>query len=206
MTRSSDNQPVAQPGRTVGSLLGLPLGATEIRAAPAGSAGSVAPARAAPETPAALPASENEGPGWVVWGGEARAGGSAAGIRAGVEALDFNNPFGQLMERVWFDGKLVYAIDCGEVDVDPERVKVAQEYQIVYGVELDEQGKLKRPPEIVPGQYNIYDSVPGMDKYSPIWQFNYVVVPRDYRPNALRSESDSLASGYQILHSTVFEK
>src|SRR3954471_20583496 len=152
MTRSSDNQPVTQPGRTVGSLLGLPLGATEIRAAPAGSAGSVAPARAAPETPAALPASENEGPGgvappraapetrpalpasenegpgWVVWGGEARAGGSAAGIRAGVEALDFNNPFGQLMERVWFDGKLVYAIDCGEVDVDPERVKVAQEY------------------------------------------------------------------------------
>jgi hypothetical protein len=57
----------------------------------------------------------------------------------------------------------------------------------------------------VPGQLNIYDSVPGMDKYSPIWQFNYVVVPRDYQTNALRSEADCLSSGYQVIRSNDFE-
>jgi len=183
-------------GLTVGSLLGVPLGATASR-----------PAELPPSAgPRPLPADEAEGGGWSVAGGEVRVGGERVAFRPdGVEALDFNNPFGQVMERVWFDGKLVFAVDLGQVDVDRERVKVAQEYQIVYDVELDEQGKLTRDPEMVPGQYNIYDSVPGMEQYSPIWQFNYVVVPRDYRANALRSEQDCLASGYRILHSDVFE-
>src|SRR5207237_4713709 len=139
--------------------------------------------------PRALPAAEIEGSGWSVHGGEVAVGEPPAAFRAdGVEELAYTNPFGQVMERVWFDGKVVFAVDLGQVDVDPGRVKVAQEYQVVYGVELDERGKLARDPEMVPGQYNIYDSVPGMDRYSPIWQFNYVVVPRDYRPNSLRSE------------------
>ena len=60
-------------------------------------------------------------------------------------------------------------------------------------------------PDRVDGQYNIYDSVPGMEKYSPLWQFNYVIVPRDYEPNRLRSEADCLNSGYEIRQSTVVE-
>src|SRR5438270_9078656 len=59
----------------------------------------------------------------------------------GVEALTYDNPFGQDVEQVWFDGKVVYAVDAGEVEIDPGRVKVAQEYQIVYSADLDEQGK-----------------------------------------------------------------
>jgi hypothetical protein len=124
-----------------------------------------------------------------------------------VEPLDYNNPYAREIERVWFDGRVVFASELGELDVDPERVKVAQEYQIVYGVELGSDGK-PRPgtePDRVPGQLNIYDSVPGMEKYSPIWQFNYVIVPRDYEPNALRSETDCLTSGYAIRKSRVFE-
>jgi hypothetical protein len=38
-------------------------------------------------------------------------------------------------------------------------------------------------------------SVPGMEDYSPLWQFNYVVVGRDYEPNTLRSEADCLEGG-----------
>ena len=91
------------------------------------------------------------------------------------------------------------------VDIDPARVKVAQEYQIVFTVELDEFDKLTAEPEGVPGQLNIYDSVPRMERYSPIWQFNYVVVPRDYQPNTLRSEGDCLTSSYPIYRSQVFE-
>jgi len=131
----------------------------------------------------------------------------------GVERLTYNNPYALEVERIWFDGKVVYAVECGEVELefDEQRVakgnKVAQEYQVVYGVELDDEGKLvgDEEPERVPGQYNIYDSVPGMDAYSPLWQFNYVVVPRDYEPNTLRSESDCVASGYPIEKSTIVE-
>lgn len=131
----------------------------------------------------------------------------------GTENLSYNNPHSLKVERVWFDGKIVYALDSGEVelDFDEHRAargnKVAQEYQIVYSVELDDQGKWKdgRKPEAVEGQYNIYDSVPGMDAYSPLWQFNYVVVPRDYAPNTLRSEADCRQSGYRIERSTVAE-
>jgi hypothetical protein len=47
--------------------------------------------------------------------------------------------------------------------------------------------------------------VPGMENYSPIWQFNYVIVPRDYQANTLRSERDCLDSGYPIRRSNVFE-
>jgi hypothetical protein len=131
----------------------------------------------------------------------------------GVENLTYSNPYAMEIERVWFDGKVVFAVESGEVDIDfdENRVargnKVAQEYQVVYAVALDERGKLEggAEPERVHGQYNIYDSVPGMEKYSPLWQFNYVIVPRDYEANRLRSEADCLESGYPIVKSTIVE-
>jgi hypothetical protein len=131
----------------------------------------------------------------------------------GVERLTYSNPFNLEIERVWFDGKIVYAVESGEVELEFDEHRVcrdntlAMEYQIVYAVELDERGKLKdgRDPERVEGQFNIYDSVPGMSNYSPLWQFNYVVVPREYLANTLRSERDCLDSGYPILKSTVVE-
>jgi hypothetical protein len=144
-----------------------------------------------------------------IW--EIRHGGVRAKTRAskpgGVEDLQYNNPHGYKIERVWFDGRVVFATEQGELDVDPKKVKVAQEYQIVYAVRLTPKRKLARgtEPKRVAGQLNIYDSVPGMKKYSPIWQFNYVIVPRDYVANTLRSERDCLRSGYEIRRSLVFE-
>jgi hypothetical protein len=158
-----------------------------------------------------VPPDEEEGI-WSLRDGDPAPRRSAETFRAdGVEDLTYDNPFGMEIERVWFDGKVVYAIESGEVEIDfdDERnargSKVAQEYQVVHSVDLDEEGKLKNEPERVDGQYNIYDSVPGMDKYSPLWQFNYVIVPRDYEANSLRSEADCLESGYPILKSTVVE-
>ena len=151
-----------------------------------------------------VPTSEPEGK-WVFRNGQPAPGGGAGFNDDGVEALDYSNPHGLVVEQVWFDGKVVFAIESGELDLDPATNKVAQEYQIVYDVELDERGKLVREPERVEGQYNIYDSIPGMENYSPIWQFNYVIVPRDYQPQTLRSEADCLNSGYPIRRSNVFE-
>ncbi len=141
---------------------------------------------------------------WVVENGTASPAEPQA-WRGDIEDLTYSNPFGQELERVWFDGKVVYAAELGEIDVDPSTVKVAQEYQVVYEVELGEDGKPIREPERVEGQFNIYDSAPGMEKYSPLWQFNYVVVPRNYEPNSLRSEEDCLNSGFAIHRSSVIE-
>lgn len=157
------------------------------------------------ESQGAASAEEEEGV-WQVQGGVPRKKERTAPFSSGgAEGLTYNNPFNLEIERVWCDGKVVFAVECGELDVPVESVKVAQEYQIVYGVELDERGRLKQEPDRVDGQYNIYDSVPGMPSYSPLWQFNYVVVPRDYRPNTFRSERDCLESGYPIRKSTVIE-
>jgi len=142
---------------------------------------------------------------WQIHRGRVRAKPRANRPRR-VEDLQYNNPYRYKIERVWFDGRVVFATEQGEVDVDPKKVKVAQEYQIVHAVKLTPKRKLASgSAKRVPGQFNIYDSVPGMRKYSPIWQFNYVIVPRDYVPNTLRSERDCLRSGYEIRKSLVFE-
>jgi hypothetical protein len=180
MPRDADEHTTAQRA-TVGSLYGTSQG----EARPVGS-------------------DEPEGQ-WVIRGGRPFHGGGQRFDPQGVEQLDYSNPYGLNIERVWFDGKIVFATEAGEMDVDPSVNKVAQEYQIVYDVQLDERGKLTGEPTRVPNQFNIYDSIPGMETYSPIWQFNYVVVPRTYVPNTLRSEYDCLHSGYPIIRSNVFE-
>ena len=155
--------------------------------------------------PKDLSARKTEGV-WAIERGRVRAKERANKVGR-VEALRYNNPYAYKIERVWFDGRVVFATEQGEVDVDTKKVKVAQEYQIVYSVKLTPKRKLAggKGPKRVPGQFNIYDSVPGMKKYSAIWQFNYVIVPRDYVANTLRSERDCLRSGYEIKKSAVFE-
>ena len=37
---------------------------------------------------------------------------------------------------MWFNGKIIFASEQGELDIDETKVKVAQEYQIVYAVAL----------------------------------------------------------------------
>ncbi len=144
---------------------------------------------------------------WEIRGGEPQTKRSPVAPIGAVEDLDYSNPYGYTIERVWWEGHVVYATEQGELEVDPERVKVAQEYQVVYSARLTPDGRLEggTEPERVPGQLNIYDSIPGMATYSPIWQFNYVLVPRDHVANTLRSERDCLESGYPILKSRIFE-
>jgi len=150
---------------------------------------------------------ETEGDGWLIQDGKVSQGpGGKQFVDSGAESLTYNNPFGQSIERVWYNGKIVYALDAGELELDEVGdLQVAQEYQIVYKVDLDDAKKARGEPEEVSGQLNIYDSVPGDEKYSPIWQFNYVVVPREYEVNTLRSAQDCKESGYPIQRSNDFE-
>ena len=144
---------------------------------------------------------------WRIHAGKTRPKNKPKRALGAVESLVYNNPYGYNIERVWFDGKIIFASEQGEVDIDETKVKVAQEYQVVYSVSLNASGHWVRGtrPKRVPGQLNIYDTVPGMRGYSPIWQFNYVIVPRGYKANTLRSEKDCRASGYPIKRSRIFE-
>ena len=80
---------------------------------------------------------------WEIRKGEPRRKARPRDPLGDVEQLDYNNPYGYEIERVWFDGKVIYASEQGEVDIDETKVKVAQEYQIVYSVQLNAQRRLK---------------------------------------------------------------
>jgi hypothetical protein len=68
---------------------------------------------------------EIEGPEWRINAGEVTRGHQSAWRSDGVESLTYNNPFDQVMERVWFDGKVVFAVGLGRVAVSASGVKVA---------------------------------------------------------------------------------
>lgn len=96
----------------------------------------------------AVPVEEEEGV-WCITGGELTREAARERFRPdGVENLTYNNPYHLEIERVWFDGKIVFAVESGEVEIEFDENrravgnKVAQEYQLVYGVDLDERGKL----------------------------------------------------------------
>jgi hypothetical protein len=114
------------------------------------------------------------------------------------ENLDYSNPHHQTVHPRWAGGQVVWSIPCGPVAIDPERTEVADEYIPVYN--LSDGGTA----EEVEGQYTIYDTKPGDPGYSPIWRHNYVIVPRNYRPQSLRSKEDVLASGYRIVPTDVY--
>lgn len=109
-------------------------------------------------------------------------------------SLEYSNPHGQRVGPRWVRGEIVYAMPLGVLLIDPERQKWAKEYVPVFNTEGPD-GR----PERVTGQFGIYDSKPGDEHYSPIWRYHYVIVPRDYEANTLRSEEDCLKSGYPII-------
>jgi hypothetical protein len=114
--------------------------------------------------------------------------------------LTYSNPHSQRVGPRWVRGEVVWAMPLGIVTVNPERTRWAKEYVVVYSMDGGPEGR----PERVSGQFGIYDSRPGDAHYSPIWRYNYVIVPRDYEANTLKSEEDCLNAGYPIIVSDVY--
>jgi hypothetical protein len=114
--------------------------------------------------------------------------------------LQYSNPHHQRVGPRWVRGEVVFAMPCGVVHVDAERQAWAKEYVVCYSVDGGPDGR----PERVPGQFGIYDSRPGDPHYNPVWRYHYVVVPRNYEPNSLRSEQDVLQSGYPVVQADVY--
>lgn len=125
-----------------------------------------------------------------------RLGVRCLGTESQTEQLDYNNPLYQPVETAWSSGKKYWAFGPNiPLPINPSETKVAQEYMVAYSV--SEHGE----PSLVPLQLNIYDSIPGMAAYSPIWHLNYVIVPERYQANTLRSAQQVKNSGYPIISS-----
>jgi hypothetical protein len=115
----------------------------------------------------------------------------------GAKKLTYTNPYRQNLAPRWVDGEIVYRVSFGEVKVDPKSTKVAKEYIAVYSA--PGPGDPPTKVERVPDQLAIYDTKPGDPGYSPIWHYHYVVVPRDYKANTLRSEKQVVDGGFKIV-------
>jgi hypothetical protein len=118
-------------------------------------------------------------------------------VEARSRNLTYTNPYNQNLAARWCDGEIVYRVSFGEVKVDPKTAKSAKEYLCVY--KAPGPGEPWDAVERVPDQLPIYDTKPGDAGYSPIWHYHWVVVPRDYKPNTLRSEDDVKKGGYPIV-------
>lgn len=153
---------------------------------------AVAPARAQEDHPHDHAVSSLSGP---VVSGHPAPGVETVPWVGELENLTYSNPFGQAIGPVWYEDRLGYAIHGGEVWIDPDRTAYANQYMPVYSLDGGEDGG----PERVDGQHIIYDTAPGDEGYSPIWRHHWVIVPRDYDPNSLRSISDIRASGYRMV-------
>lgn len=94
----------------------------------------------------------------------------------------------------WYDGREVRYYDFGANTplVGEAGVPTAPIYVFIHGMNAD------GTPQIVEGQHNIVDVVPGDQGYSDLWQVNFVLVPADYQADSIRSKAEIDAGGFEV--------
>ena len=95
----------------------------------------------------------------------------------------------------WFQGRETFYYDFGSNSAttnDAKSIAPAPIYVLVTG--FDAGGK----PQMVQGQRNIIDVVPGDAGYSDLWSVIFVTVPSGYVANTLKSADEVKASGYPM--------
>jgi len=93
----------------------------------------------------------------------------------------------KMLTQGWYNGQEIYYFDFG---ANPDTV--APIWVLITG--MDNQGN----PQMVEGQRNIIDVVPGDPNYTAFWQVNLVTVPKDYTANTLKSAEAVRAADYPI--------
>jgi hypothetical protein len=99
---------------------------------------------------------------------------------------------GEPLVQGWNDGEEVFYPDFGE------NLNVAIPIW-VFVTGFDADGN----PQMVEGQRNIIDAVPGDAGYSAFWRVNFVTVPASYEANTIRSAEGVRASGYPVTQADV---
>jgi len=128
------------------------------------------------------------------------------GFIGNKENLVYDNPFHQKVGNAWYDGTVVHQLAGLNITAERPPFKTAEQYTFVYEDEFQAprtaEGAEKQPR--VGGQYVIYDSVPGQPTYSPIWHNHWILVPRSYIPNSIRSVEAVWKSGHRIIETSFY--
>lgn len=95
---------------------------------------------------------------------------------------------GEPITQGWYKGQPIYYFDFGENPVTTAPIWVPF-------TGFNDKGE----PQMVPGQSNIIDVLPGQASYSAFWEVNLVRVPADYVANSLKSRADVERSGYPTM-------
>ncbi|HBY96682.1 MAG: hypothetical protein M5U01_20765 [Ardenticatenaceae bacterium] len=124
------------------------------------------------------------------------------------EHLIYSNPFDQHVAPAWYEAKLIYHLNLGVATERPP-YPIAGQYLFVYQDDFQNPTTVEgffaqAGPLVNAGQHVIFDAAPGDPDYSPIWHNHWVLVPRDYEINSLRSEEAVLQSGYPIVESPFY--
>jgi hypothetical protein len=95
----------------------------------------------------------------------------------------------------WYEGRQTFYYDFGantKATADGQKVIPAPIYVLITGFDADGN------PQVVEGQRNIVDVIPGDPGYSDLWQVTFVTVPEDYAANTFTSADDVLNSGFEM--------
>ena len=99
----------------------------------------------------------------------------------------------------WYNGQQKQIIVIGtNIKTDPqnpEKIAHANIYRFITGYDSNNQ------PQILPGQYPIITSIPSSENYTPLCRIMYVMAPKNYQPNSIRSEQTLMQRGYQMMDS-----
>jgi LPXTG-motif cell wall-anchored protein len=98
------------------------------------------------------------------------------------------------LTRGWYEGRQTYYYDFGtnsQVGADDQTVVPAPIYVLVTGFNADGS------PQVVEGQRNIIDVIPGDEGYSDLWEVTFVTVPEDYVANTITSAEEIISGGYE---------
>jgi len=100
----------------------------------------------------------------------------------------------------WYRDREVKYYDFGDNTKlgQSSAVQTAPIFVLIHGMNAD------GTPDMVQGQHNIVDVVPGEAGYSDLWQVTFVTVPEDYVPDSVKSVADITAMGYELTETDMF--
>ena len=100
----------------------------------------------------------------------------------------------------WYQDRQVQYYDFGTNTplVGESSVQTQPIWVFIHGMNPD------GTPDLVEGQHNIIDLVPGEAGYSDLWQVVFVTVPDDYEADSLRSAEEVRDSGYETEVTDMF--
>jgi hypothetical protein len=113
--------------------------------------------------------------------------------KEGVAMLDQPEPLEEKLVSGWYRDREVRYYDFGaNTPLASGAVATAPIYVFIHGFNPDGS------PDLVQGQHNVVDVMPGDEGYSDLWQVMLVTVPEGYQPDSITSKAQLDAAGFEI--------